>query len=191
MLIGLTLIYCTWLAPRQFLEVAGPISDCNIMLYVMTERWPVARKYRDVFERIQASVSDVIAQGNHQATRAAGILNGDMTERCRALDKGLPGGPRTDYSQIISSMARKADTKEPDSKRSKSGPQLNGHARSLEQEHSERMGMWPAAMLEYGNMNAQLSNFAESAFMDNLEDYGGLTADWDLSMLDGTTTFNL
>jgi hypothetical protein len=73
-------MYCLWLSPRNFLDVTGPISDCNIMLYVMTERWPAARKYRDVFEQIKTSVTDVIVKGNHQATRAAGILDAEMTE---------------------------------------------------------------------------------------------------------------
>lgn len=76
------------------------------MSYVMTERWPAARRYRDVFEQIKMSVTDVIAQGNYQATRAAGILDAEMTERCRVLGQDLHGGARTDYSQMISDMAK-------------------------------------------------------------------------------------
>jgi hypothetical protein len=52
----------------------------------MAGRCPAAQKYRDVFERINQNVSDVIAQGNHQATQAEGILDAEMTEICRALD---------------------------------------------------------------------------------------------------------
>jgi len=155
----------------------------------MTERWPVARKYRDVFERIKASVTDVIAKGNHQATRAAGILNEDMTERCRALDQGLPGGARTDYSQMINSMARRAEKKGSDTRRGTLGAQAKGQNRSKDNEQTSRFGMWPA-MLDYGRGNGQLSNFTDAVFMDNL-DYGGLTTDWDLSMLDSTNNFNI
>lgn len=32
----------------------------------MTERYPSARKYRDVFERIKKSITDIIAQGKHE-----------------------------------------------------------------------------------------------------------------------------
>ncbi|EMR67751.1 putative c6 transcription protein [Eutypa lata UCREL1] len=39
--------------------------DCQLLLYIMTERYPSARKYRDVFERIKTAVLSVIAQGKH------------------------------------------------------------------------------------------------------------------------------
>lgn len=68
--------------------VTGAISDCNFMLYVMAEWCPPAQRYRDVFERINQNVSDIMARGNHQATRAEGILDAEMTEKCRALDQG-------------------------------------------------------------------------------------------------------
>jgi hypothetical protein len=51
------------------------------MLYVIAERCPPAQKYRDVFDRIKTNVIDAIAQGNHQAKRAAGILDNDNVER--------------------------------------------------------------------------------------------------------------
>jgi hypothetical protein len=75
----------------------GAISDCNVMLYVIAEKYPPARKYRDVFDRIKTNVVDAIAKGNHEAMRAAGILDNEMTEQCRALDEGLTSTVRTDY----------------------------------------------------------------------------------------------
>jgi len=60
-LAGLTLIYCAWLSPRRpTFPLTGPLTDCSIMLYVMTERWPLARKYRDVFETIKESVLAIL-----------------------------------------------------------------------------------------------------------------------------------
>ncbi|CZR64571.1 uncharacterized protein PAC_14469 [Phialocephala subalpina] len=120
---GLTLMYCTWLAPRNFLDVSCPISDCNIMLYVMTERWPAARK---------------------------------------ALDQALPGGARTDYSGTNLSQERGNNTR-------------------------KSMGMWPGAMMGHGT---QMSNFWDSAFMGGLDDFEGLTTDWDLATWEGVRTFN-
>jgi hypothetical protein len=55
------------------------------------------------------SITDILAKENHQATRVAGILDAEMTERSRALDQGLHGGPRTDYSQMISGVAKERE----------------------------------------------------------------------------------
>ncbi|KAK9415284.1 hypothetical protein SUNI508_02132 [Seiridium unicorne] len=65
-LAGLTLTYCAWLAPPGYLNVEGPLTDCQLLLYIVTERYPSARKYRDVFERIKKAILDIIAQGKHE-----------------------------------------------------------------------------------------------------------------------------
>ncbi|KAI1758781.1 fungal-specific transcription factor domain-containing protein [Hypoxylon sp. FL1150] len=65
-LAGLTLIYCAWLAPPNFPNVESPLTDCQILLYIVTERYPSARKYRDLFERIKSAVMGIIAQGKHK-----------------------------------------------------------------------------------------------------------------------------
>ncbi|KAF3016104.1 hypothetical protein E8E14_002041 [Neopestalotiopsis sp. 37M] len=65
-LAGLTLTYCAWLAPPGYINIDGPLTDCQLLLYIVTERYPSARKYRDVFERIKKSITDIIAQGKHE-----------------------------------------------------------------------------------------------------------------------------
>jgi hypothetical protein len=155
------------------------------MLYVMTERWPPARKYRDVFERIKTNVTDVIAQGNHQATRAAGFLDADMTERCRTLDQGLPAAARTDYAQMISDMAKDRGRGASD------GNSRNGGAGSLMEHgngHHAHNGMGSGSMMEYGNGHGQ-GSFIDSGLMYNLENFGDVMTDWDLAniaLLDNT-----
>ncbi|RDW66373.1 hypothetical protein BP6252_10008 [Coleophoma cylindrospora] len=162
---GLTLIHCTWLAPRSFLDVVGAITDCNLMLYVIAERCPPAQKYRDVFDRIKTNVIDAIAQGNHQSTRMTGILDNEMTERCRELDEGLASTVRTDYSQIISDLAK-------DRRRIESAD--NGNTARLD------FNMLSGPMMDYGLGYAH-GSFMDYAFMDNLEEFNGLmSADWEL-----------
>lgn len=154
----------------------GAISDCNLMLYVMAERCPPARKYRDVFERIKVNVIGVIAQGNHQVTRAAGILDAEMTERCRALDQGLPDTVRTDYSKIISDLAKDKRRTGSETRTDSSGARLKGNAGQYG--HAPQFNMSPGPMIDYGIGHPQ-GNFIDSAFMFNLEDISGLTTDWD------------
>ncbi|RDW70997.1 hypothetical protein BP6252_07560 [Coleophoma cylindrospora] len=68
---GLTLIYCTWVDPALVFNTttSNDISACSIVLFVITERWRGARKYRNAFEVIKQNVIDLIAQGKHQGSR--------------------------------------------------------------------------------------------------------------------------
>jgi hypothetical protein len=45
------------------------INACSIVLFVITERWPGARKYRNTFEVVKQNVIDAIAEGRHQGPR--------------------------------------------------------------------------------------------------------------------------
>jgi hypothetical protein len=48
---GFTLIYCICARPALYnLQNAGHIGACSTVLYVITEQWPSAKKYRDAFE---------------------------------------------------------------------------------------------------------------------------------------------
>jgi hypothetical protein len=53
-LAGLTLIYCKWLSSHHpTFPLNGRLKDCSTISYVITERWPLARKCRDVFEQVK------------------------------------------------------------------------------------------------------------------------------------------
>jgi hypothetical protein len=56
----------------------GALTDCSIILYVMTERWPASKKYRDLFEVVKTAVLDAIAEGNHMPRTAVASLKDDM-----------------------------------------------------------------------------------------------------------------
>lgn len=179
--IGLTLIHCTWLAPQCCLDVVGAISDCNVMLYVIAERYSPAQKYRDVFDRIKTNVIDAIAQGNHQATRAAGILDKEMAEQCRALDEGLASTVRSDYSQIISDLAKDRQRVESDTRVDPSNRQTRGIVGDNREPPRFDFSMLSGTIMDNGLGYAH-GSFIDSMFIDNLEDINGLMgADWDLN----------
>ncbi len=50
---------------------SNEIYACSIVLFVITERWPGARKYRDTFEFLKQNVIDDIAEGKHLGPRRA------------------------------------------------------------------------------------------------------------------------
>ena len=158
------------------------------MLYVMAERWPAARKYRDVFEQIKMSVTDVIVKGNHQATRAAGILDAEGIKRCRALDQALPGGARTDYAQMISDMAKEQGHVVFDPK-----PKIMKTSSAIPQETSYPIkdSLWSGGTVESHTGSMQMSGFTDSNFtMSSLDDLESWTTEWDPTMWDTATTFN-
>jgi len=120
------------------------------MLYVIAERCPPAQKYRDVFDRIKTNVIDAIAQGNHQATRAAGILDNEMAKQCRALDEGLTSTVRIDYSQIISDLAKDRRGIESHAKFDSSNWQARGHVGDNGQTPRFDLNMLSGPMMDYG-----------------------------------------
>lgn len=177
-LTGLTLLHCTWLAPRNYLGVASAISDCNLMLYVMTERCPPAQKYRDVFERINQNVTDVMARGDHQTTRTEGILDAEMTKRCRALDQGLPDIVRTPYSQIISDLAKDGGE---EATRTGAGATQNQMRHSMGQHDlTPQFTVSRGPLMDYGLLGHAHGSLVDPTFQYNWEDLTALGADWDL-----------
>lgn len=101
---GLNLIYCAWLAPANFLNAEGPLTDCQILLYIITERYPSARKYRDIFERIKGSILSLIARGEHQPRNPVD-LDADMRARVATLEgTWAVNGMGNDFSQMINVM---------------------------------------------------------------------------------------
>ncbi|RDI80870.1 hypothetical protein Vi05172_g9047 [Venturia inaequalis] len=170
-LTGLTLLHCTWLAPRNHLGVASAISDCNLMLYIMAERCPPAQKYRDIFERINQNITEVMARGDDQATRTEGILDAEMTEKCRALDQDLPDIVRTPYSQIISHFAREAGKEA-----------VHAKVRRLKGYHdlTPQFPVSPGPFMDYGLPGHTHGNLVDSTFLYNWEDLTASNSNWDV-----------
>lgn len=101
---GLTMIYCAWLAPANFLNVDGPLTDCQLLLYIVTERYPSARKYRDVFERIKTTISTLIAQGKHEPRIPVSLDTHMQTEFPQMAVPQWGSGMNADLSFMINSM---------------------------------------------------------------------------------------
>ncbi len=55
---GLTLVYCIWISPDDIydLTTSSGIHDCSIMLFVIAERVPSTKKYRNTFEVVRQKV---------------------------------------------------------------------------------------------------------------------------------------
>lgn len=58
----------------------GALSDCSIVLYVMTERWPKSRRYRDLFEAVKKSVLEAIEEGKHFSQTAVTSIQASIRD---------------------------------------------------------------------------------------------------------------
>jgi len=65
---GLTLVYCTWLSPQDIFNIktSNGMNACSIVLYVITERWPGAKKYRDTYESIKQSLLESVEENEYE-----------------------------------------------------------------------------------------------------------------------------
>ncbi|KAF4343147.1 transcription activator acu-15 [Fusarium beomiforme] len=60
-LAGFTLIYCIRVCPSIYsVERIGDVGACSTVLYVITEQWSSAKKYRDAFETIAEKMLDSV-----------------------------------------------------------------------------------------------------------------------------------
>ncbi|OGM45349.1 fungal specific transcription factor [Aspergillus bombycis] len=59
---GLTLLYCVW-AEREHADLARfeDIRSCSNVLFAISERWPTATKFRDIFEVLAKRMIDLVS----------------------------------------------------------------------------------------------------------------------------------
>jgi hypothetical protein len=104
-LAGLTLIYCTWLSPKTVfgMKTSNDMNACSIVLYIITERWPAAKKYRDVFENVKQTVLESIEDNSYEERKAIGSLGPTLQSTLKTWGKGEEG--QLDFDAMIADMA--------------------------------------------------------------------------------------
>lgn len=107
-LAGLTLVYCMWqdASNSNGFKSMSALTDCSIILYVMTEKWSGGKKYRDLFEVVKKSVLDAIAEGKHIPRAVVTSMKDEVQDTLQSLQtesivKTIPD----DLEQMISAMA--------------------------------------------------------------------------------------
>lgn len=103
---GLTLVFCTWHAPASSaIKNMSALSDCSIMLYIMTERWPDIRRYRDAFEAIKRTVLSLITEDQHQPRKVISTTTSNTWLDLQSLDLDMIENiNRGDLEQMIGDM---------------------------------------------------------------------------------------
>ncbi|KAK8056216.1 transcriptional regulatory protein [Apiospora rasikravindrae] len=145
-LAGLTLIYCAWLAPASFLSVDGPLTDCQLLLYIVTERYPSARKYRDVFERIKKTIMGLVAQGKHEPRNPVNIEPPVQEGFNSFANQWGQVGMGADFSYMINTMTGNVTTPPFDFSVDSTSTDIVGNG-PLQQPHdSSQFPVWPTGL---------------------------------------------
>ncbi|KAI1866633.1 hypothetical protein JX265_002177 [Neoarthrinium moseri] len=102
-LAGLTLIYTIWINPGELYSqrAIGALNDCNVILYIIVERWPMAKKYRDAFEEIKDSVAVLVADGKQEQRPILPRNSNAIAREVLAEESGFH-----DYGQMILDMTQ-------------------------------------------------------------------------------------
>lgn len=100
-LAGLTLVYCTWLHPQDVFSIttSNDMNACSIVLYIITERWPGAKKYRDTYEAIKQSVLESVEESKYEPRKAIKRPHPDLLPN---LDRNEEGS--LEVSRMVADM---------------------------------------------------------------------------------------
>ncbi|KAK8027234.1 hypothetical protein PG991_004290 [Apiospora marii] len=149
-LAGLTLIYCAWLAPASFLTVDAPLTDCQL-LFIVTERYPSARKYRDVFERIKKTIMSLVAQGKHEPRNPV-VIEPPVQEGFKhfATQWGQ-GGMGADFSYMINTMTGNVTTPPFDFSMDSTSTDIAGNGPLQQPSDSSQFPVWPTGLPQDSN----------------------------------------
>jgi hypothetical protein len=99
---GLTLVYCTWLSPQEVFSIttSNDMNACSIVLYIITERWPGAKRYRDMYEAVKQSVLESIEESKYEPRRAIKRLNTGLFTKIDDNEEGA-----AEVSRMVADMA--------------------------------------------------------------------------------------
>lgn len=88
-------------------DVPTSLNDCMLLLYIVCERYPSARRYRDVFERVKAA-SARMPQALHgnQSQPDAGLLSD--APAFHDSHQAWPDGLSNELLQMIDEMSGQA-----------------------------------------------------------------------------------
>ncbi|KAK7970642.1 hypothetical protein PG988_009715 [Apiospora saccharicola] len=150
-LAGLTLIYCAWLAPASFLTVDAPLTDCQLLLYIVTERYPSARKYRDVFERIKKTIMGLVAQGKHEPRNPVEIEPPVHEGFKQFANQWGQGGMGADFSYMINTMTGNITTPPFDFNMDPTSTDIVGAGSLQQPPDSSQFPVWPTGLPQNSN----------------------------------------
>jgi hypothetical protein len=100
---GLTLVYCLWISPHDIFDAttSNGIHDCSIVMFVIAERVPAAKKYRNAFEVIRQRVIDRISESDldevHSRETVKGLTADLAASGCYPIQSNFQYGTEVQF----------------------------------------------------------------------------------------------
>jgi hypothetical protein len=76
------------------------MNACSIVLYIIMERWPGAKKYRDTYEAVKQSLLESVEENKYEPRRAIKRLYPDLLPSMTSNEEGS-----SEVTQIVADMA--------------------------------------------------------------------------------------
>lgn len=101
---GLTMLYCAWKCASVLTNATRKmINDCSVVLYIITERWPGAKRYRDLFEAIKDPVLDTVDQHQNSPQTAVRQLQPGLHDALRSIIRSE--SRQDEFTAMLSEMS--------------------------------------------------------------------------------------
>ncbi|KAE9380683.1 hypothetical protein N431DRAFT_540260 [Stipitochalara longipes BDJ] len=180
---GVTMCYCLFISPTLWtVTVSNDLRACSSALFVMAERTPVVKKYRDALENVMNATMEFLARApvdpNQDPTLTSPIItHGSITRTPQQSHRDLPG-VLTDFSPGFTGAAQESfvrGTPKPDPTPDIGG---DGYGSSFVDEGADIYGYMPQAQ-------SQASPGAEGRWEGRQGELGQMDAEWMLSLCEG------
>ncbi|KAK8138556.1 hypothetical protein PG984_001936 [Apiospora sp. TS-2023a] len=128
-----------------------PLTDCQLLLYIVTERYPSARKYRDVFERIKKTIMGLVAQGKHEPRNPVEIEPPVHEGFKQFANQWGQGGMGADFSYMINTMTGNVTTPPFDFNMDPTSTDIVGAGSLQQPPDSSQFPVWPTGLPQDSN----------------------------------------
>lgn len=94
-----------WLSHLNLLsDFESTITDCQLLLYIIAERYPSSRKYRDLYERVKTSLTKDNGTGLHVQYAARTQLAAGTPEYYQGLNDSWSYPVTDDFTRMLYDM---------------------------------------------------------------------------------------
>ncbi|KAK8082148.1 hypothetical protein PG996_000929 [Apiospora saccharicola] len=123
----------------------------DLDIFIVTERYPSARKYRDVFERIKKTIMGLVAQGKHEPRNPVEIEPPVHEGFKQFANQWGQGGMGADFSYMINTMTGNITTPPFDFNMDPTSTDIVGAGSLQQPPDSSQFPVWPTGLPQNSN----------------------------------------
>jgi hypothetical protein len=180
---GVTMCYCLFISPTLWtVTVSNDLRACSSALFVMAERTPVVKKYRDALENVMNATMEFLARApanpnQDPALTSPVLVHGNISRASPPSHRDLPG-VFADFSPGFTGAAQESFVR--GTPKVDTTPDVNGdgYSSTFVDENSDVYSSMP-------QVQTQASPGAEGRWEGRQGELGQMDAEWMLSLCEG------